>query len=56
MDAECFGKFGDDVASEEHVVYKKLDDGGIKRLTYVRKYLPESKQGFVDTFKSEVLV
>jgi len=56
MDVECFGKFGDDVASEEHVVYKKLDDGGIKRLTYVRKYLPESKQGFVDTFKSEVLV
>lgn len=56
MDVECFGKFGDDVASEEHVVYKKMNDGGVKRLTYIRKYLPESKQGFVDTFKSEVLV
>ena len=56
MDVECFGNFGDDVASEEHVVYKKQDDGGIKRLTYIRKYLPESKLGYVDTFKSEVLV
>jgi len=40
------------LSSEQYVVYEWVDKKLMKK-TYTRKYIPESKNGFVDNYRSE---
>jgi hypothetical protein len=40
------------LSSEQYVVYEWVDKKLMKK-TYTRKYIPESKNGFVDNYHSE---
>lgn len=40
------------LSSEQYIVYEWVGKQLMKK-TYTRKYIPESKNGFVDQYKSE---
>lgn len=42
------------LSSEQYVVYEWQDDRLMKK-TYTRRYLPESKNGYVDNYNSEAM-
>lgn len=41
--------------SSEHYIVYEWEGKILKKKTYTRKYIPDSKNGYVDNFKSEVI-
>lgn len=42
------------LSSEQYIVYEWVD-GRLKKKTHTRKYIPESKNGYVDSYISETV-
>jgi len=53
-----FGKYdpakGESFSREEYTVYEWVGKSLMKK-TYTRKYIPKSKEGYVDEYKSETV-